>query len=212
MFIFLLEWVYICWDMCYDRYICVIDDEFMEFKCLIFKGIIFCVIGIDVEKRKEIKYFVIFYGGIYLGELNMNICIYFLVEIFCGEKYEYVRKWNFYCVFIQWFFDLVEDGFCFDELFYYILLDEDNCFIAGRRFLGKFVKGIIVFFKSSVVKKSFNKVVEVVLKSVQRYGNEDFMLIFGNKKLFLNQFKRFNNVFRLVEIYLGDVESLDFDV
>lgn len=43
----------------------------------------------------------------YLGVFDMNICIYLFVDDLRGEKYEYVRRWNFYCVCIEWFYDLV---------------------------------------------------------------------------------------------------------
>lgn len=210
--ILLPEWVYTCWDMCHDRHICATDDEFMEFKCPIFKGITLCVTGIDAEKRKEIKHLVTFHGGTYSGELNMNTCTHLLVETPRGEKYEYARKWNLHCVSTQWFFDSVEDGFCLDESPYYILPDEDNCSTAGRRLSGKLVKGITASSKSSAAKKSSNKAAEAALKSAQRHGNEDLMLTSGNKKSLSNQSKRFNNVSRLAETHLGDAESSDFDV
>lgn len=93
----------------------------------------------------------------------MNICIYLFVDIFRGEKYEFVRRWNFYCVCIQWFYDLIQFGFCFEELNYYILCDdENNSFQVGVRLLRSLIKCYnvgMVFFKSSVEKKVLKKVV-----------------------------------------------------
>lgn len=211
--IFLPEWVYTCWDMCRDRHICATDDEFMEYKCPVFKGITLCVTGIDVEKRKEIKQLVTCHGGIYSGELNMNTCTHLLVEIPRGEKYEYARKWNLHCVSVQWFFDSIDCGFCLDELHYYVLPDDENNYSAvGRRLSGNFVKGSSNSSKSSVAKTNSNKAAEAAMKSAQKHGNKDLMVTSGNKKLLSNHSKRFDNISRLTETCLEDAESMDFDV
>lgn len=32
-----------------------------------------------------------------------------------GQKYEFAKKWNVYCISIHWLFDSIEKGFCQDE-------------------------------------------------------------------------------------------------
>lgn len=211
--IFLPEWVYTCWDMCRDRHICATDDEFMEYKCPVFKGITLCVTGIDVEKRKEIKQLVTCHGGTYSGELNMNTCTHLLVELPRGEKYEFARKWNLHCVSVHWFFDSIDCGFCLDELRYYVLPDDENNYsTVGRRLSGNCVKGSSISSNSSVAKTISNKAAEAAMKSAQKHGNKDFMVTSGNKKSLSNHSKRLDNISRLAETCLGDAESMDFDV
>ena len=212
--ILLPEWVYTCWDLCHDRHICATDEEFMEYKCPIFKGITLCVTGIEAEKRKEIKRLVTLHGGTYSGELNMNTCTHLLVDTPKGEKYEYAKRWNLHCVSTQWFFDSIQSGFCVDESDFYVLPDdENNSSQAGRRVSSNLVKGgSAASSKSSSEKKIANKAAQAALKSAQKHGNKDLMSSSGSKKSLSNQSKRFDNVSRLGETHLGDAEGSDFDV
>lgn len=35
--------------------------------------------------------------------------------VISGQKYEFAKKWNVYCISIHWLFDSIEKGFCQDE-------------------------------------------------------------------------------------------------
>lgn len=209
--ILLPQWVYKCWDLCHDKHICATDEEFMEFKCPTFKGITLCVTGIDAEKRKEIKKLVTQHGGTYSGELNMNTCTHLLVDTPRGEKYEFARRWNLHCVCTQWFFDSIQAGLCLDESIYYTLPDEENnSSQAGARLSRSLVKGSTT--KSSAEKKISNKAAQAAYKSAQKHGDKDLISSSGRKNLLPNQSRNFDNVSRLGETHISDLDSSDFDV
>lgn len=211
--ILLPEWVYTCWDLCRDRHICAADEEFMEYKCPIFRGITLCVTGIEAERRKDIKRLVTLHGGTYSGELNMNTCTHLLVDTPRGEKYEYARRWSLHCVSTQWFYDSIQTGFCCDESDFYMLPDDgNNSSQAGRRLSSNLAKGGSMPSKSSSGKKVSNKAAEAALKSAQKHGNKDLLGSSGSQKSLSNQSRRADNVSRLGETQLGDAESSDFDV
>lgn len=213
--ILLPEWVYKCWELCRDRHICATDPEFMEYTCPIFKGITLCVTGIEADKRKEIKKLVTKHGGTYSGELNMNTCTHLLVDTPTGQKYEFARRWNLHCVCTQWLYDSIQSGFCLDESNYYTLPDdENNSSQAGTRLSRSLTKGSSASAapsKSSTDKKISKKAEQAAYKSAQKHGDKDLMSSSGRKNL-SNQSRNFDNVSRLGETRMCDLESSDFDV
>lgn len=214
--ILLPEWVYKCWELCHDKHICATDDEFMEYTCPIFRGITLCVTGIVAEKRKEIKKLVTQHGGTYSGELNMNTCTHLIVDTPRGEKYEFARRWNLHCICTQWLYDSIQSGFCLDESNYYTLPDdENNSSQAGARLSRSLAKGNSTSTapsKSSTEKKISNKAAQAAYKSAQKHGDKDLLSSSGKKSLLSNQSRNFDNVSRLGETRISDLDSSDFDV
>lgn len=103
-----------------------------------------CVTGLSTVERKEVQRLCDQNGGNYTGQLKMNECTHLIASeptgdpIICdfismfwdivlacsslhfmgcisGQKYEFARKWNVYCVSLHWLFDSIEKGFCQDE-------------------------------------------------------------------------------------------------
>lgn len=214
--ILLPQWVYSCWDLGHDKHICATDEQFMEYKCPIFKGVTLCVTGIDAGKRKEIKTLITQHGGTYSGELNMNTCTHLLVDTPKGEKYVFARRWSLHCVCTQWFFDSIQSGFCLDESNYSTLPDEENnSSHAGARLSRSLTKDSSVSAapsKSNAEKKISNKAAQAAYKSAQKHGDKDLMSSSGRKNLLSNQSRHFDNVSRLGETHLSDLDSSDFDV
>ncbi len=115
-----------------------------DYKCPVLKGCTVCVTGLSTVERKEVQRLCEQNGGTYTGQLKMNECTHLVVSeptgdpiisdlismfwdtvlacsslhFMCcisGQKYEFARKWNVYCVSMHWLFDSIEKGFCQDE-------------------------------------------------------------------------------------------------
>lgn len=52
--------------------------------------------------------------------------------VISGQKYEFAKKWNVYCVSIHWLFDSIEKGFCQDESRYAIEWEDKRKEKPGR--------------------------------------------------------------------------------
>ncbi|KAI2649116.1 DNA topoisomerase 2-binding protein 1-A [Labeo rohita] len=70
---------------------------------------------LSTVERKEVQRLCEQNGGNYTGQLKMNECTHLIVSEPTGQKYEFARKWNVYCVSLHWLFDSIEKGFCQDE-------------------------------------------------------------------------------------------------
>ncbi|XP_078670927.1 DNA topoisomerase 2-binding protein 1-like isoform X2 [Branchiostoma floridae x Branchiostoma belcheri] len=122
--IMLPEWIRACWERGKTRHIDATDEEFQDYKCPVFKGIVVCVTGLDSVDRQEIRTQVEQYGGRYSGELRMKECTHLVAKEPKGAKYEFARKWKLHCVTTRWFYESLEAGVCQDENLY--RLDRTN--------------------------------------------------------------------------------------
>lgn len=52
--------------------------------------------------------------------------------VISGQKYEFAKKWNVYCVTIHWLFDSIEKGFCQDESRYAVEREDRRKDKPGR--------------------------------------------------------------------------------
>lgn len=52
--------------------------------------------------------------------------------VFSGQKYEFAKKWNVYCISIHWLFDSIEKGFCQDESRYAVEREDKRKEQTGR--------------------------------------------------------------------------------
>lgn len=109
-----------------------------DYQCPVLKGCTVCVTGLSTVERKEVQRLCEQHGGRYTGQLKMNECTHLIVSeptgepitclhvslpvlvsyvmfLISGQKYEFARKWNVYCVSLHWLFDSIEKGFCQDE-------------------------------------------------------------------------------------------------
>ncbi|KAI8489596.1 DNA topoisomerase 2-binding protein 1 [Branchiostoma belcheri] len=118
------EWIRACWERGKTRHIDATDEEFQEYKCPVFQGIVVCVTGLDSVDRQEIRTQVEQYGGRYSGELRMKECTHLVAKEPKGAKYEFARKWKLHCVTTRWFYESLEAGVCQDENLY--RLDRTN--------------------------------------------------------------------------------------
>ncbi|XP_048367184.1 DNA topoisomerase 2-binding protein 1 isoform X2 [Sphaerodactylus townsendi] len=113
--ILLPSWVTALWEKSQDCMIRYTDINMGNFLCPLFRGCTVCVTGLSSQDRKEIQRLTVENGGQYSGELKMNECTHLIVQDPKGPKYECARRWNVYCISIQWFFDSLEKGFCQDQ-------------------------------------------------------------------------------------------------
>uniref|UniRef100_A0A672T6J6 BRCT domain-containing protein n=1 Tax=Sinocyclocheilus grahami TaxID=75366 RepID=A0A672T6J6_SINGR len=124
--ILLPSWVKACWEKSQDRenlkntyrFIFVFHHSELnteDYQCPVLKGCTVCVTGLSTVERKEVQRLCGQNGGNYTGQLKMNECTHLIVSEPTGQKYEFARKWNVYCVSLHWLFDSIEKGFCQDE-------------------------------------------------------------------------------------------------
>lgn len=52
--------------------------------------------------------------------------------VISGQKYEFAKKWNVYCISIHWLFDSIEKGFCQDESRYAVEREDKRKEKPGR--------------------------------------------------------------------------------
>ncbi|XP_078055061.1 DNA topoisomerase 2-binding protein 1 [Mustelus asterias] len=113
--ILLPSWVKACWEKAQKNMINLTDVNMGEHLCPPFLGCTICVTGLSSQDRQEVQRLTLENGGQYTGQLKMNDCTHLIVQEAKGQKYECAKKWNVYCVSIQWFFDSIKHGACQDE-------------------------------------------------------------------------------------------------
>ncbi|KAL6462635.1 hypothetical protein MHYP_G00290570 [Metynnis hypsauchen] len=113
--IVLPSWVKACWEKSQDSLFRYTDLRLEDYLCPVLKGCTVCVTGLSTVERKEVQRLCELHGGCYTGQLKMNECTHLIVSEPSGQKYEFARKWNVYCISVHWLFDSIEKGFCQDE-------------------------------------------------------------------------------------------------
>uniref|UniRef100_A0A672T6C0 BRCT domain-containing protein n=1 Tax=Sinocyclocheilus grahami TaxID=75366 RepID=A0A672T6C0_SINGR len=113
--ILLPSWVKACWEKSQDSVFHHSELNTEDYQCPVLKGCTVCVTGLSTVERKEVQRLCGQNGGNYTGQLKMNECTHLIVSEPTGQKYEFARKWNVYCVSLHWLFDSIEKGFCQDE-------------------------------------------------------------------------------------------------
>ncbi|XP_051970919.1 DNA topoisomerase 2-binding protein 1 [Xyrauchen texanus] len=113
--ILLPSWVKACWEKSQDSMFHHSELNTEAYMCPVLKGCTVCVTGLSTVERKEVQRLCDQHGGDYTGQLKMNECTHLIVNEPTGQKYEFARKWNVYCVSLHWLFDSIEKGFCQDE-------------------------------------------------------------------------------------------------
>ncbi|XP_067234177.1 DNA topoisomerase 2-binding protein 1 isoform X2 [Chanodichthys erythropterus] len=113
--ILLPSWVKACWEKSQDSVFHHSELNTEDYRCPVLKGCTVCVTGLSTVERKEVQRLCDQNGGSYTGQLKMNECTHLIVNEPTGQKYEFARKWNVYCVSLHWLFDSIEKGFCQDE-------------------------------------------------------------------------------------------------
>ncbi|XP_072546997.1 DNA topoisomerase 2-binding protein 1 isoform X2 [Salminus brasiliensis] len=113
--IVLPTWVKACWEHSQDSLFRYSDLRLEDYICPVLKGCTVCVTGLSTVERKEVQRLCELHGGTYTGQLKMNECTHLIVSEPSGQKYEFARKWNVYCISVHWLFDSIEKGFCQDE-------------------------------------------------------------------------------------------------
>ncbi|XP_060756012.1 DNA topoisomerase 2-binding protein 1 isoform X2 [Neoarius graeffei] len=113
--ILLPTWVSACWEKSQDSLFRYSDLRLEDYRCPVLRGCTVCVTGLSTVERKEVQRLCELHGGSYTGQLKMNECTHLIVSEPSGQKYEFAKKWNVYCISIHWLFDSIEKGFCQDE-------------------------------------------------------------------------------------------------
>ncbi|XP_052398540.1 DNA topoisomerase 2-binding protein 1-A isoform X1 [Carassius gibelio] len=113
--IVLPSWVKACWEQSQDSVFHHSELNMEDYQCPVLKGCTVCVTGLSTVERKDVQRLCEQNGGNYTGQLKMNECTHLIVSEPTGQKYEFARKWNVYCVSLHWLFDSIEKGFCQDE-------------------------------------------------------------------------------------------------
>uniref|UniRef100_A0A8C1XPF1 DNA topoisomerase II binding protein 1 n=1 Tax=Cyprinus carpio TaxID=7962 RepID=A0A8C1XPF1_CYPCA len=113
--ILLPSWVKACWEQSQDSIFHHSELNTEDYQCPVLKGCTVCVTGLSTVERKEVQRLCDQNGGNYTGQLKMNECTHLIASEPTGQKYEFARKWNVYCVSLHWLFDSIEKGFCQDE-------------------------------------------------------------------------------------------------
>uniref|UniRef100_A0A8C1NUG8 DNA topoisomerase II binding protein 1 n=1 Tax=Cyprinus carpio TaxID=7962 RepID=A0A8C1NUG8_CYPCA len=113
--ILLPSWVKACWEKSQDSVFHHSELNTEDYQCPVLKGCTVCVTGLSTVERKEVQRLCDQNGGNYTGQLKMNECTHLIASEPTGQKYEFARKWNVYCVSLHWLFDSIEKGFCQDE-------------------------------------------------------------------------------------------------
>ncbi|KTG28176.1 hypothetical protein cypCar_00019978 [Cyprinus carpio] len=113
--ILLPSWVKACWEKSQDSVFHHSELNMEEYQCPVLKGCTVCVTGLSTVERKDVQRLCEQNGGNYTGQLKMNECTHLIVSEPTGQKYEFARKWNVFCVSLHWLFDSIEKGFCQDE-------------------------------------------------------------------------------------------------
>nr|XP_055037892.1 DNA topoisomerase 2-binding protein 1 [Misgurnus anguillicaudatus]XP_055037894.1 DNA topoisomerase 2-binding protein 1 [Misgurnus anguillicaudatus] len=113
--ILLPSWIKACWEKSQDSVFHHSELNIEDYRCPVLKGCTVCVTGLSTVERKEVQRLCEQNGGCYTGQLKMNECTHLIVSEPTGQKYEFARKWNVYCVSLHWLFDSIEKGFCQDE-------------------------------------------------------------------------------------------------
>ncbi|XP_056595017.1 DNA topoisomerase 2-binding protein 1 isoform X2 [Triplophysa dalaica] len=114
--ILLPSWVKACWkNLKIGNVFHHSELNIEDYQCPVLKGCTVCVTGLSTVERKEVQRLCEQHGGRYTGQLKMNECTHLIVSEPTGQKYEFARKWNVYCISLHWLFDSIEKGFCQDE-------------------------------------------------------------------------------------------------
>ncbi|XP_010780936.1 DNA topoisomerase 2-binding protein 1 isoform X1 [Notothenia coriiceps] len=113
--ILLPTWVKACWEKSQDSLFRYTDLPIEDYLCPVLRGCTVCVTGLSSTERKEVQRLCDQHGANYTGQLKMNECTHLIVSEPSGQKYECAKKWNVYCVSLDWLFDSKEKGFCQDE-------------------------------------------------------------------------------------------------
>lgn len=66
---------------------------------------------------------------VFHSQVQKEMCTGF---VFSGQKYEFAKKWNVYCISIHWLFDSIEKGFCQDESRYAVEREDKRKEQTGR--------------------------------------------------------------------------------
>ncbi|XP_017308606.1 DNA topoisomerase 2-binding protein 1 isoform X4 [Ictalurus punctatus] len=130
--VLLPTWVRACWEKSQDSLFRYSDLCLEEYRCPILKGCTVCVTGLSTVERKEVQRLCELHGGSYTGQLKMNECTHLIVSEPSGQKYEFAKKWNVYCISIHWLFDSIEKGFCQDESRYAVEREDKRKEQTGR--------------------------------------------------------------------------------
>ncbi|KAF5901790.1 DNA topoisomerase 2-binding protein 1 isoform X1, partial [Clarias magur] len=130
--VLLPTWVRACWENSQDSLFRYSDLRLEDYQCPVLKGCIVCVTGLSTVERKEVQRLCEQHGGSYTGQLKMNECTHLIVSEPSGQKYEFAKKWNVYCVTIHWLFDSIEKGFCQDESRYAVEREDKRKDKPGR--------------------------------------------------------------------------------
>ncbi|XP_048380189.1 DNA topoisomerase 2-binding protein 1 isoform X2 [Stegostoma tigrinum] len=128
--ILLPSWVKACWEKAKKGIINLTDVDMAEHLCPPFLGCTICVTGLSSQDRQEVQRLTLENGGQYTGQLKMNDCTHLIVQEAKGQKYECAKKWNVYCVSIQWFFDSIKHGTCQDESNYKVESETKSAEVA----------------------------------------------------------------------------------
>ncbi|KAK3541594.1 hypothetical protein QTP86_033095 [Hemibagrus guttatus] len=130
--ILLPTWVRACWEKSQDSMFQYTDLRMEDYQCPVLKGCTVCVTGLSTVERKEVQRLCELHGGSYTGQLKMNECTHLIVNEPSGQKYEFAKKWNVYCISIHWLFDSIEKGFCQDESRYAVEREDKRKEKSGR--------------------------------------------------------------------------------
>ncbi|XP_053083876.1 DNA topoisomerase 2-binding protein 1 isoform X2 [Pangasianodon hypophthalmus] len=130
--VLLPTWVRACWEKSQDCLFRYSDLRLEDYQCPVLKGCTVCVTGLSTVERKEVQRLCELHGGSYTGQLKMNECTHLIVSEPSGQKYEFAKKWNVYCVSIHWLFDSIEKGFCQDESRYAVEQEDKRKEKSGR--------------------------------------------------------------------------------
>ncbi|XP_064187050.1 DNA topoisomerase 2-binding protein 1 isoform X2 [Anguilla rostrata] len=113
--ILLPTWVKACWEKSQDSLFRHTELPLEEHLCPVLHGCTVCVTGLSTQERKEVQRLCEEHGARYTGQLKMNECTHLIVSEPKGQKYECAKKWNVYCVSLNWLQDSIEKGYCQDE-------------------------------------------------------------------------------------------------
>lgn len=109
------KWVEAVWEKSKLEAVHGDDEQFQEFRCPIFYGLVITASGLNSQERQEAKRLIEKEGGVYSGEMKAKECTHLLINEAKGQKYLFAKKWEIFIIRSEWLYESIEKGFCQDE-------------------------------------------------------------------------------------------------
>lgn len=102
------EWVEAVWNRSLDANVRGSDNEFAKYRSPLFHNLKITTSGISKRRKEELKQLITENGGLFTGQLEMNLTNILIVDASGGDKYDAAVSWKIPCIKTSWLRKCVE--------------------------------------------------------------------------------------------------------